>query len=249
MSFDPDAADLYDLRTESIRQDLPLILDLARSYGPEILELGCGTGRVLRALEAAGFAPVGVDSSEEAVAVARRRSPALHIEVQAMQRLNLARMFGLVLIPFNTFEMLLTVEDRLAALSHAHSHCRPGALLYIDTRPMTFEAGEFAPEEPLRLIRTLQGPKGERIQVLFGARRDTRRRLSTSRMVYRWQGADGAECEVVDEYRVSPVTADELLLSVRLSGFTVVGWYGSYEREPFDPLRHTQLVALARPSA
>src|SRR5918993_5294276 len=55
--------DLYDLEHAGFSDDVELYLRLAEVVGDPILELGCGTGRVLAPLAAAGHRITGIDLS------------------------------------------------------------------------------------------------------------------------------------------------------------------------------------------
>src|SRR5215210_4150658 len=55
--------ELDDLEHAGFSEDVDLYLRLAEVVGDPILELGCGTGRVLGALAAAGNWVIGVDRS------------------------------------------------------------------------------------------------------------------------------------------------------------------------------------------
>ena len=56
--------ELYDLEHAGFTEDIDLYLRLAEVVGDPILELGCGTGRVLGPLAAAGHRITGVDRSQ-----------------------------------------------------------------------------------------------------------------------------------------------------------------------------------------
>src|SRR5918997_6900728 len=72
-SEDPYAQlpDLYDLEHAGFSDDVELYLRLADVVGDPILELGCGTGRVLAPLAAAGHRITGVDRSRSMLDRAR----------------------------------------------------------------------------------------------------------------------------------------------------------------------------------
>ena len=53
-------AHYYDLTHADLTEDIDFILDLARQSNGPILELGCGSGRLLLPLARAGFMTVGV---------------------------------------------------------------------------------------------------------------------------------------------------------------------------------------------
>jgi SAM-dependent methyltransferase len=238
-------AELYDLRTRHLTHDLPFIVEQARQGGPRILELGCGTGRVLRALHEAGFSPTGIDIWADAVSLARRRCPELRIEVGDMRTFDLAARFDLVLVAFNTFDLLLCLEDRIATLDRVREHCDAGAKLYIDLEPLVLDPSTLRELDPPRPIRTLADPGGGEIDVFVSARRELMLRRTEVTMEYRWRSG----ARLVDHYSVSPVTADELWLLLRCCGFTVLEWVGDYAGTPYDPSRHHRLVVVASVTA
>ncbi len=65
------------------RHTLPL---LAPRPGEDVLDAGCGTGRSLPSLVAAGARPVGIDFSVEMLKVARRRLPGARLAAADLQR-------------------------------------------------------------------------------------------------------------------------------------------------------------------
>jgi SAM-dependent methyltransferase len=241
-----DAAYLNDLRTRDRTEDLPLIIDLAHRTGPNILELGCGTGRVLRALEAEGFRPVGIDASIDALRIARKQSPELRLECQKMERFEIGGRFDLILLPFGGFDHVASLEDRLAVLRRVVDHSHSNTMLYIDIWPVDFSPEAWLPEQAPCLLKTIRTNLGE-AEVFFSAVREPLKRLSTCRFTYRVKFGDGSTTETSETYSVSPITADELRLSLHLSGFRIEGWQGDYTRTPYEPTMHQRLVVQARP--
>src|SRR5205814_410555 len=84
--------------------------------GERVLELACGSGRVLRALAAAGHICTGVDASPAMLDLARRHSAAQDVHIHLVQ----ARMealppdlgpFDLALCVLNSFAYLPTQAD------------------------------------------------------------------------------------------------------------------------------------------
>jgi SAM-dependent methyltransferase len=241
-----DAAYLNDLRTRDRTEDLPLIIDLARRTGPDILELGCGAGRVLRALAAEGFRPVGVDASIDALRIARSHCPELRLECQKMEDFEIGRRFDLILLPFGSFDHLSSLEDRLAVLRRVVDHSHSNTMLYIDIWPIEFAPEAWLSDPTPRLIKTIKTESGK-AEVLFSAVREPLKRLSTCQFTYLIRLADGSTTEVSDTYSVSPITPDELRLSLHVSGFRIEEWRGDYSQAPYNPATHHRLIVQARP--
>lgn len=135
----------YDVEHDPLTEDIEcyqaLIAD-ADLRTPEIIEVGCGTGRVLARLAAAGYSVTGVDPSEAMRQRCERRLATLPERVSRRVRLLAGdaehlplgddERFDLAIFSLNTFAHLTTSQSRLTALRALAAHLRPGALLLID---------------------------------------------------------------------------------------------------------------------
>src|SRR5215471_14342450 len=67
-------ADFYDYVVPyRARQDIDFFVDAARKFGGPVLEVGCGTGRVLLPTARAGIDIVGLDLSSGMLDICRKR--------------------------------------------------------------------------------------------------------------------------------------------------------------------------------
>ena len=121
---------LYHAHHSLHPEDIPFWLELSRQYPAPVLELGCGSGRVLipLALERKGI--VGIDHDFDMLRVLREnlaRHPQARAElIQAdFTMFHLFAKFGLVLLTCNTYSTL-TTEERQALLRTVFSHLSPG---------------------------------------------------------------------------------------------------------------------------
>lgn len=100
-----------------------------------MLELGCGTGRVLLPIARTGLSCTGVDPSAQMLRVLRAKQPPANLTVVqgSMQTLDLPeRHFALAYIAFRAFQHLLSVDDQLEALTRIRAHLNPNGLLALD---------------------------------------------------------------------------------------------------------------------
>ena len=134
--------------------------DLAVETGGPVLEPGCGSGRTLFPVAAAGPAATGLEISPEMLAAARGRAAALPPEVAS--RITLLRgdmrdppelpgPFRLISLPYRTFQHLLTPADQFAALAGFHDLLEPGGRLALN---------QFDPSLDLEAV-VLRGPPAE----------------------------------------------------------------------------------------
>lgn len=138
---DPLFAELYDFTPPYIaRADIDFYLNLAGSAEGKILELGCGTGRILISSAVAGRQIVGLDNSEFMMARCRERLQSQPKEVQGRVRLvsgsmtefELGETFALITAPFRVFQHLLTIKQQLSCLRCVNHHLRVGGRFVFD---------------------------------------------------------------------------------------------------------------------
>jgi SAM-dependent methyltransferase len=153
-------AAFYDAYVGDYKQDIPFYLELASGCASRILEVGCGSGRILMPLLRAGCRVTGVDISDEMLNLASRKIkkefPQGDCILLNHNFLNgpLVPVFGLALVTFYTFNYLLTPEDQKTFLRNIaesllpdstialHLFC-PGPLLHPETSGKWIEKGRY----------------------------------------------------------------------------------------------------------
>lgn len=119
----------------------PYFLKIIRDSGEPVLDVACGTGRLLLDYLQEGVDIDGVDISPEMIAHCRHKavqaglSPNLY--VQAMQSLNLPRQYQTIIVPSSSFLHVTDVGDALQALGRFLAHLKPGGTLAMSLRVFT----------------------------------------------------------------------------------------------------------------
>src|SRR5688572_27682718 len=87
---DPYAAivDFYDLEHGDFTDDLDLYVHLGEMIGDPIVEVGCGTGRILIPLAQAGHRVTGIDSSTAMLARAEQAAARAGVSDQVLLSLG-----------------------------------------------------------------------------------------------------------------------------------------------------------------
>ena len=118
----------HDVECGSYAADLPLWEELAAAGGGEVLDLGCGTGRVALHLARRGHRVVGVDREPAFLDALGRRAAGLAVETVAadVREFALGRRVPLALAPMQTLQLLDDEADRLACLRRVAAHLEPG---------------------------------------------------------------------------------------------------------------------------
>jgi len=111
----------------------------AETDGP-ILELGCGTGRVLIPLLQRGFDIAGIDTSpymvERCHAKCRKKGLTAIVHSQSMQELELPNKYGLIILASCGLGLLITDQDVQLTLARVIKHLRPGSLFVFEIEPI-----------------------------------------------------------------------------------------------------------------
>lgn len=194
-----DFSAFYDLYVGDKLDDLPLYLDYATKTEGPFLEVGAGSGRLTIPLARAGYELVAVDVSPSMLALLRAKLAREPEEVQKrvsileadVCRLALGRSFGLVFLPFYTFNYLLTPAAQEAALRNLRGHLSAAGRLLIDVfvpRRLLAEC----PSAPVLRREAVDPETGRRVRCLVGYRFDRGRQLEFRRHIFEIAREDGS---------------------------------------------------------
>jgi SAM-dependent methyltransferase len=235
--------ELYDLEHAGFTEDIELYLRLAEVVGDPILELGCGTGRVLRPLAAAGNRITGIDRSRPMLDRARS---VLQAEYSSFsQRVTLVEgsmteaerapggPFGLVIFSLNGLMHLSVMSEQRAALASARRALDPRGMLVLDLlNPM--------PELLTRLDgrvrhegswRKADGTMVDRFSVR--TQESAEQRIDTD-LWYDVVDPNGHIRRIRSGFPMRYLVASELALLLELTGFVEWTFYGSYDLDSYD---------------
>jgi SAM-dependent methyltransferase len=108
-------------------------LKVIKKYGQPVLDVGCGSGRLILDYLSLGIDIDGVDVSPEMIALCERNAarmnyyPALHN--QSMAELSLPRKYKTILVPSSSIQLLLEPGQPQQAVKRFHDHLESGGAL------------------------------------------------------------------------------------------------------------------------
>ncbi|MGQ9598173.1 MAG: SAM-dependent methyltransferase [Anaerolineae bacterium] len=247
-------ARFYDLDLGEQDEDLFLIEQFAARCGSPILEMACGTGRVLIPLARQGYEVTGVDVSPAMLEVARRRIAAegltehVNLVQQDMRELVLDRRFNLVFVAVNSFMHLLTLEDQLRTLVRIRQHLNPNGLLLLDlfnpdlSRLLSFQGQVI-------LDKVMIDPEtGHRLLKFRSERVDLGRQIIDVTYLVDELDGEGRIRRTLFPFSIRYLFAGELELLLRSAEFHIEAIYGSYELDPFTGDSERMIAVARRPA-
>jgi len=245
-----DAVDPY-----SKRADVAFFIELACEARGPILELGCGTGRVLLPSARAGYEITGLDASAAMLEVCRRKLTREGSDVQErvalhagdMRAFDLGRKFALVTIPFRPFQHLETIADQLACLACVRRHLAPGGRFAFDLFDPRLEvlvdearAKGFGYEPEVTL------PDGRKLKRWARVpRHDRPNQVLHCELIYDTVAPDGREARVVDAFRMRYLFRYEAEHLLWRAGFEVEALYCDYDKSPYGAKPEQELIFVA----
>ena len=224
------------------KDDVAFYAALAMHARGPVLELGCGTGRILIESASTGATITGLDLSPLMLDACRRKVARLPAEVAQritlieddMTTFDLGRRFALITIPFRAFCHLIDVGDQMACLERVRGHLDEDGELVFDVfqprldiliDPHAGDEIEDTPESPLpggrtvrRTARRLQLNQAEQtMQVEFN---------------YYIKDARGNVERLTESFPFRYYFRYELEHLLARAGFQVAALYGWYDRSP-----------------
>lgn len=211
----------------------------------EVLELGCGFGRVARPLCDDGHSVTGVDLDRGLLEIGRKRAPRARLLEADFRQLDLGRRFDRVLCPFNGLYCLTSEADLIETLRGVRDHLQPEGLFAFDV----YDADDFHAAAPAdssdvpELVATADA-LGTTWDVFEASLWDrSQQRIDA---VYTHVPHDGRP-------RVTANIPQRYLLSSQIepllaeAGLTLLALHGDFDEQPHDS-RSRLMIGIAKPT-
>ena len=222
------------------------------ALGGPALVLGCGTGRHVFHLAAAGLDVDGIDNAPAMLDFARSRAVPMRSEITRrvqffsadMRRFSLPRKYRTVLAPLNCLMHLHSDDEMLACLGRVKSHLTSNGGLLFDVahpRPELLANTDDPRGVPLREIRV----RG--VTYLQRERHEYHADTGISEAVFQFEpretGLSAFQCRL----RLRMFSATEIEDLLHRAGFVIEEKFGNFQDQPFRKDGISQIF-VARPA-
>jgi SAM-dependent methyltransferase len=247
-----DAA--YSVKQDLV--DLPFYLDLTKRSGGPVLEIACGTGRVLLPIARQGIAIDGVDNSLPMLSVLKshieNEPPQIRRNITVhngdMRDFRLRKKYPLVIIPFRPLQHMHTVQDQLKALTTAAFQLQKDGILAFDVFYPKFE---LIPAGLGQEILDLEWQAGKDSVVRGYFRKESVDKINqnfTFTFIFRTYQGDKIVHEESEPFILSYYTYPHLKALFLLAGLEPFAEYGSFAKTPLDNTADQMIFLLKKPT-
>jgi len=239
----PALAELYDLVPGYInRSDIDFYLQDSREAGGPILELGCGTGRILLPIVEDGQHITGIDISPYMLARCREK---LQLQPAAVQKrasllqgditdFSLDEKFNRAIIPFRVFQHLITTDEQLSCLRCINRHLIDRGRLVIDVFQVNLKfINDPRYKKEVEDLAEFELPDGRRLRRNHRmASYNRAEQCNQVELIYYLTHPGGTTERIVQSFPFRYFFRYEIEHLLERCGFTVVDLFGNFDRSP-----------------
>jgi SAM-dependent methyltransferase len=242
-------APFYDSEHAQFDEDLDLYRNFAELCSGSLLELACGSGRLLLPLAREGHTLTGVDTSERMLALAQARLQEENIASrvtliqQDMCTLRLPQKYSLAFIALGSFAHLTTRKAQQQALASVRAHVTKGGTFIVDisntdARYMEQMSGQ------LLLQGTWQRDDGSLLTHMVSPASSHTQHLLELTHFYDQHVQGGPINRTLVTTHLYLFERSEMELLLEQAGFVVKDVYGDYDLGPFT-LESQRMIFIA----
>jgi len=242
----------YELELADFLEDLPFYNNYLPLQSATILELGCGTGRLGRALARTGHQVVGIDLSHAMLrhALTKQNSPPSNPFYCCMDMTNigLRKTFDAIIIPYNTINLLTGKDEINRCLQQLTPLLAKGGHLLMQLFVPTEDHAKLAEKKQFQ-FQIFDCPNGSKVIKEILKWREPGSTLINLKETYRLRYQPDKKNEDWQyDYQIIGMDYAAWVETLKTTGFTIKGAHGEYQLDNFIPGKHAKLLLAATAS-
>jgi SAM-dependent methyltransferase len=237
-----EAARFYDFNPDTI-VDIQFYRDRIPSPNTKVLELGCGTGRVILPLTKDCAYIHGVDLSEAMVAICQGKLDSAgiptnkaRVEVGDITSIRLGRTFDLITAPYRVFQNIETDSEVAALFDTVRRHLAKNGTCILNVFNPNLDPERLRVEWPTESEYFCWEVPVEDGRITHYGRNvsvDPKKLILYPNLIYRRYRGDDLIEEVTLKILMRCYYPDEFEEVIRNHGFEIINRWGGYSGEPY----------------
>lgn len=252
-----NTAEFYDKDDRvKTKDEIKFYSEILRNFGGEVLELGCGTGRLTILLAKSGIKITGLDISESMLSVFREKIKSLNYITTKNISLVHANMvdfiiekkFNYIFIPFSGFQALTDDTDILTCLLNVYRHLTTDGIfiLHVFNPAITLDENWEHKDERADIIL-----KGEDGTINFKRTYVNKKNLVNEQVVFTdWffytYNEGQLENSFVEHFKLKYYYENELQNLLETTGFEIINRYGYYDKRKITDEGATEMIFVCK---
>jgi SAM-dependent methyltransferase len=213
-------------------------LDVVKKYGQPVLDVGCGTGRILLDFMQQGIDIDGVDNSPDMLRLLKQKAETLGLKPtvyqQEMDKLDLPRKYQTILVPSSSFQLLLEKTLPPVTIRRFYEQLLPGGLLAMPFMTLWKEGDPLESEFIREVVRPEDGATIRRWSLIrFDPETDLEHTID------RYEIMRDGQVVASEEHRQSPATRsytqEQAVALYETAGFKDIQVLREFTLEPAKP--------------
>ncbi len=228
---------LYDMdNRDYLHDDIPFYIDYAKKQNGEILELGCGTGRVALALAKQNFKVTGLDLSKEMLGIFKKKlelQPKLKNKINLMHgnmaNFQIDKKFSLIIAPFRAFQSLTDKKDIENSLKCINNHLTENGIFIVNVfNPYPIMDENWCFSEIIQWERFDEQTGNYIVKKHWGDKIDIENQIIYPHFAYEVTDKDGNISRFIEDLKLKYYYRNQLQSAIEQAGLTIkesFGWY------------------------
>ncbi len=240
----------YYFAIENAHRDIENDISLVRSYlhglkSPSLLDLGCGTGEHLVHLSRYGIRCVGLDISEDMIAIARERSPArIEYIKKGITEFDYYDDFDMIISLFGSLNYLLEDSEMDSVMWNTWRALKPGGRGLFEIWN-SYPIEEINSKDMDHISTTSYGEmtiKRER-----GFKKMDIPGKTVVEVNYRYEISSGRDTEYLeDRHIMRAFTKEEISRFMEDNGLSIISIFSNSLKEPFKKYSNKMMIHFTR---
>jgi SAM-dependent methyltransferase len=227
---DYDDPVIYDLENKDI-DDVPFYLSLAKDVSGDVLELGCGTGRVTIPLAQKGIPITGLDIVPGMLSRAQEKAGDLQIQwIQAdIRDFHLEKRFDLIYTTGSVFQHLIERKEQEMMFACVREHLSTNGIFVVD---LLFPSQDRLEDSDEHDWYTYENEDGQTVKVSGIDHYDPIKQIKHETASRRWKNGDGRKFFKRARFALRVIYPQEMQALLHYNGFNISHSYGGWDKSP-----------------